>query len=61
MSRCQLYGDMEEMTADYRARFDVPHDCSVELSPLGCQFFTDIFQTFDKVFILRTYSNFRDK
>ena len=24
-------------------------DCSVELSPLGYQFFTDIFETFDKV------------
>lgn len=30
-------------------RFDVPADCSVELSPLGYQFFTDIFETFDKV------------
>lgn len=30
-------------------RFDVPHDCSVELSPQGYQFFTDIFQIFDKV------------
>lgn len=30
-------------------RFDVPLDCSVELSPLGYQFFTDIFETFDKV------------
>ncbi|KAF7985581.1 hypothetical protein HWV62_3865 [Athelia sp. TMB] len=29
-------------------KFDVPHDCSVELSPLGYQFFTDIFETFDK-------------
>ncbi|KAG6857141.1 hypothetical protein H0H87_008711 [Tephrocybe sp. NHM501043] len=28
--------------------FDVPSDCSVELSPLGYQFFTDIFETFDK-------------
>ncbi|CAG8607356.1 13079_t:CDS:10, partial [Acaulospora colombiana] len=28
--------------------FDVPHDCSVELSPNGYQFFTDIFQVFDK-------------
>ena len=25
-------------------RFDVPYDCSVELSPLGNQFFTDIFE-----------------
>ena len=30
-------------------RFDVPPDCSVELSPLGYQFFTEIFETFDKV------------
>jgi Ras family protein T1 len=29
-------------------KFDVPHDCSVELSQLGYQFFTDIFETFDK-------------
>ncbi|KAF9221671.1 mitochondrial Rho GTPase [Gyrodon lividus] len=29
-------------------KFDVPHDCSVELSPKGYQFFTDIFETFDK-------------
>ncbi|GLB38404.1 hypothetical protein LshimejAT787_0502690 [Lyophyllum shimeji] len=29
-------------------KFDVPPDCSVELSPLGYQFFTDIFETFDK-------------
>ena len=32
----------------YSLRFDVPHDCSVELSPKGHQFFTDIFETFDK-------------
>ncbi|KNZ81578.1 Mitochondrial Rho GTPase 1 [Termitomyces sp. J132] len=29
-------------------KFDVPIDCSVELSPLGYQFLTDIFETFDK-------------
>lgn len=29
-------------------RFDVPYDCSVELSHLGYQFFTDIFTMFDK-------------
>ncbi|KAF8158952.1 mitochondrial Rho 1 [Mycena galopus ATCC 62051] len=29
-------------------KFDVPSDCSVELSPLGYQFFTDLFETFDK-------------
>lgn len=30
-------------------RFDVPYDCSVELSPAGYQFFTDIFELYDKV------------
>ncbi|KAF9483383.1 mitochondrial Rho GTPase [Pholiota conissans] len=29
-------------------KFDVPPDCSVELSPLGYQFFTEIFEIFDK-------------
>ncbi|TEB39827.1 mitochondrial Rho GTPase [Coprinellus micaceus] len=29
-------------------KFEVPSDCSVELSPLGYQFFTDIFEIFDK-------------
>ncbi|KAF7299588.1 hypothetical protein HMN09_00964100 [Mycena chlorophos] len=29
-------------------KFDVAPDCSVELSPLGYQFFTDLFETFDK-------------
>ncbi|KAI0056103.1 mitochondrial Rho 1 [Artomyces pyxidatus] len=29
-------------------KFDVPPDCSVELSPQGYHFFTDIFETFDK-------------
>lgn len=29
-------------------RFDVPHDCSVELSPLGYQFLTIVFENFDK-------------
>jgi Ras family protein T1 len=29
-------------------RFDVPNDCSVELSPLGNQFFTDIFEAYDR-------------
>ncbi|KAG8888611.1 ERMES complex Ca(2+)-binding regulatory GTPase gem1, partial [Tulasnella sp. 332] len=29
-------------------KFDVPYDCSVELSPLGYQFFTDIFEVYDK-------------
>lgn len=29
-------------------RFDVPHDCSVELSPNGYKFLTDLFEAFDK-------------
>jgi len=29
-------------------KFDVPYDCSVELSQKGYQFFTDIFESFDK-------------
>ncbi|TFK74823.1 mitochondrial Rho GTPase [Pluteus cervinus] len=29
-------------------KFDIPQDCSVELSPKGYQFFTDIFETFDR-------------
>ncbi|KAF9013534.1 EF hand associated-domain-containing protein [Cyathus striatus] len=29
-------------------KFDVPPDCSVELSPLGYRFFTEIFEVFDK-------------
>jgi len=29
-------------------KFDVPYECSVELSPKGYQFLTDIFETFDK-------------
>ena len=30
-------------------RFDVPSDSAVELSPLGYQFLTDVFEIFDKV------------
>lgn len=33
-------------------RFDIPSDCTAELSPKGYQFFTDIFETFDKVHII---------
>ncbi|KAJ3532773.1 hypothetical protein NM688_g7374 [Phlebia brevispora] len=29
-------------------KFDVPHDCSVELSPFGIKFLTDLFQVYDK-------------
>ena len=39
------------MTDPMACRFDVPYDCSVELSHSGYQFFTDIFETFDKVIV----------
>lgn len=43
------YGEDLRLTESFLyPKFDVPHDCSVELSPLGYQFFTDIFETFDK-------------
>lgn len=46
-------------------RFDVPSDCSVELSPLGNQFLTDIFEAYDKVSLLaaldrRSSADFQD-
>ncbi|KAG6335562.1 hypothetical protein ID866_3525 [Astraeus odoratus] len=44
------YGEDLKLTESFLLpKFDVPHDCSVELSPKGYQFFTDIFETFDKV------------
>lgn len=33
-------------------RFDVPYDCSVELSPLAYKFLTELFEVSDKVFSL---------
>ncbi len=39
---------IDEVRAD-KIRFDVPYDCSVELSALGNQFLTDIFEAYDKV------------
>ncbi|KAF9454690.1 mitochondrial Rho 1 [Macrolepiota fuliginosa MF-IS2] len=40
--------DLRLMEAFLVPKLDVPPDCSVELSPLGYQFFTDIFETHDK-------------
>ncbi|KAF9067133.1 P-loop containing nucleoside triphosphate hydrolase protein [Rhodocollybia butyracea] len=40
--------DLRLTEAFLAPKFDVPPDCSVELSPPGYQFFTDIFETFDK-------------
>ncbi|KAJ3757736.1 P-loop containing nucleoside triphosphate hydrolase protein [Lentinula raphanica] len=43
------YAEDLRLTEAYLSpKFDVPPDCSVELSPPGYQFFTDIFETFDK-------------
>ncbi|OBZ71401.1 Mitochondrial Rho GTPase 1 [Grifola frondosa] len=43
------YGEDLRLTEGFLyPKFEVPHDCSVELSPLGYQFFTDIFENFDK-------------
>ncbi|KIK80370.1 hypothetical protein PAXRUDRAFT_833557 [Paxillus rubicundulus Ve08.2h10] len=43
------YGEDLKLTESFLLpKFDVPHDCSVELSPKGYKFFTDIFETFDK-------------
>jgi len=40
--------DMRLTESFLTPKIDVPYDCSVELSALGYQFFTDIFQIFDK-------------
>ncbi|KAJ7600797.1 EF hand associated-domain-containing protein [Mycena floridula] len=43
------YAEDLRLTEAYLSpKFDVPPDCSVELSPLGYQFFTDVFETFDQ-------------
>lgn len=43
------YGEGLELIDEVLSpRFDVPGDCSVELSPLGNQFLTDIFEAYDR-------------
>ncbi|TCD70911.1 ERMES complex Ca(2+)-binding regulatory GTPase gem1 [Steccherinum ochraceum] len=43
------YGEDLRLTEAFLyPKFEVPHDCSVELSPLGYKFFTDIFEAYDK-------------
>lgn len=43
------YGESLDLREDFLSpRFDVPYDCSAELSPLGNQFLTDIFEAYDK-------------
>lgn len=47
VSPAMIHINPADLTSSHR--FDVPSDCSVELSPLGYQFFTDVFEVFDKV------------
>ncbi|WVO18243.1 mitochondrial Rho GTPase 1 [Cryptococcus depauperatus] len=43
------YGESLDLREDFLTpRFDLSYDCSVELSPLGNQFLTDIFEAYDK-------------
>ncbi|KAI0036512.1 EF hand associated-domain-containing protein [Vararia minispora EC-137] len=43
------YGEDLRLTEAFLyPKFDVPPDCSVELSPLGYKFLTDIFEVYDK-------------
>ncbi|KAH9924267.1 mitochondrial Rho 1 [Epithele typhae] len=43
------YGEDLRLTEDFLyPKFDVPHDCSVELSPKGYRFLTNVFENFDK-------------
>ncbi|KAL7280069.1 hypothetical protein ACG7TL_006484 [Trametes sanguinea] len=43
------YGEDLRLTESFLyPKFDVPHDCSVELSPLGYQFLTVLFENHDK-------------
>ncbi|KAF9303061.1 ERMES complex Ca(2+)-binding regulatory GTPase gem1 [Mortierella antarctica] len=43
------YGDDLTLRESFLCpRIDIPLDCSVELSPKGYQFFTELFQVFDK-------------
>ncbi|KAJ9101735.1 hypothetical protein QFC21_003074 [Naganishia friedmannii] len=51
------YGESLDLMEDVLSpRFDVPYDCSVELSPLGNQFFTDIFEAYDRASPARSSS-----
>lgn len=43
------YGDDLSLREDFLLpSLEIPFECSVELSPLGYQFFAELFQTFDK-------------
>ena len=63
-----LYVRASRSECDLIDRFDVAYDCSVELSTLGYQCFTDIYEKFDRVrfhpdFVVSgfdSYSEYRD-
>ncbi|GAA5820860.1 hypothetical protein JCM3770_007272 [Rhodotorula araucariae] len=47
--RCFGYGEDLMLRDEFLyPRFDIPSDCTAELSPRGYQFFTDIFELFDQ-------------
>ncbi|TNY18913.1 mitochondrial Rho GTPase [Rhodotorula diobovata] len=47
--RCFGYGEDLMLREEFLfPRFDIPSDCTAELSPRGYQFFTDIFESFDQ-------------
>ncbi|GAA5830167.1 hypothetical protein JCM11251_006904 [Rhodosporidiobolus azoricus] len=47
--RCFGYGEDLMLREDFLyPRFDIPSDCTAELSPRGYQFLTDIFELFDQ-------------
>ncbi|BGP03689.1 Mitochondrial Rho GTPase 1 [Rhodotorula toruloides] len=47
--RCFGYGEDLMLREEFLyPRFDIPSDCTAELSPRGYQFFTDIFELFDQ-------------
>ena len=50
------YGDDLNLSESFLfPRFDVPSDSAVELSPLGYQFLTDVFENFDKVCLTASF------
>ncbi|GAA5875036.1 hypothetical protein JCM16303_004990 [Sporobolomyces ruberrimus] len=47
--RCFGYGEDLALREEFlHPRFDIPSDCTCELSPKGYQFFTDIFESYDQ-------------
>ncbi|GAA5995100.1 hypothetical protein JCM5350_003269 [Sporobolomyces pararoseus] len=47
--RCFGYGEDLMLREEFlHPRFDIPSDCTCELSPKGYQFFTDLFESYDQ-------------